>query len=146
MGVGFRMTAVVLDTSAPQELATFYETLLGWRRVADRSDWVKLRSPDDAQGLSFQLDRSYAPPQWPSTPGEQRMMAHLDIAVDDLERAVEQALELGADLQAFQPQDHVRVMRDPAGHPFCLYIEEAGSAASAGPTAPYSEVHGLEAR
>ena len=23
---------------------------------------------------------------------------------------------------SFQPQDHVRVMLDPAGHPFCLYV------------------------
>jgi hypothetical protein len=24
----------------------------------------------------------------------------------------------------FQPQDHVRVLLDPAGHPFCLYVGE----------------------
>jgi hypothetical protein len=27
----------------------------------------------------------------------------------------------GAQVAGFQPQDDVRVMLDPAGHPFCLY-------------------------
>ena len=31
------------------------------------------------------------------------------------------AVELGAEEAEFQPQDDVRVMLDPAGHPFCLY-------------------------
>ena len=30
---------------------------------------------------------------------------------------------LGATLAEFQPQDDVRVMLDPAGHPFCLYLD-----------------------
>ena len=31
------------------------------------------------------------------------------------------AVELGATVAEFQPQDDVRVLLDPAGHPFCLY-------------------------
>ena len=34
---------------------------------------------------------------------------------------VAHALEAGATLADFQPQEHVRVMLDPAGHPFCLF-------------------------
>jgi hypothetical protein len=34
---------------------------------------------------------------------------------------VEHAVSLGATVAEFQPQDDVRVMLDPAGHPFCLY-------------------------
>ena len=33
------------------------------------------------------------------------------------------AVELGAQEAAFQPQDEVRVLLDPAGHPFCLYVD-----------------------
>ena len=44
-------------------------------------------------------------------------------AVDDLEDAVTDAIELGAKLAEFQPQDDVRVLLDPAGHPFCLYLD-----------------------
>ena len=35
--------------------------------------------------------------------------------------AVARALELGAELPEHQPQENVRVLLDPAGHPFCLY-------------------------
>ena len=51
------------------------------------------------------------------------MMMHLDIGVSDLEAAVHDAVALGAELQTHQPQDDVRVMLDPAGHPFCLYVD-----------------------
>ena len=50
------------------------------------------------------------------------MMMHLDIAVEDLAPAVADALELGATLAGFQPQDDVRALLNPAGHPFCLYL------------------------
>jgi hypothetical protein len=48
------------------------------------------------------------------------MMLHLDIGVRDLAAAVEDAVKLGAALPSHQPQEHVRVLLDPAGHPFCL--------------------------
>lgn len=49
------------------------------------------------------------------------MSLHLDIEVDDLEQAVAYAVEVGAEQAEYQPQKNVRVMLDPAGHPFCLY-------------------------
>jgi hypothetical protein len=58
---------------------------------------------------------------WPPKPGEQQMMLHLDIAVEDLESGVAWALAAGATLAEFQPQEDVRVVLDPAGHPFCLF-------------------------
>jgi hypothetical protein len=60
---------------------------------------------------------------WPPVDGEQRPMMHLDFQVCDLDSAVEDAVALGATLAASQPQDNVRVMLDPAGHPFCLCVE-----------------------
>jgi hypothetical protein len=61
-------------------------------------------------------------PTWPAVDGRQQMIMHLDIEVGDLEAAVSHALELGATLADFQPQKDVRVLLDPAGHPFCLYV------------------------
>jgi hypothetical protein len=52
------------------------------------------------------------------------MQLHLDIEVDDLEREVDRAVRLGASVADLQPQHHVRVLRDPAGHPFCLFVNE----------------------
>jgi hypothetical protein len=54
------------------------------------------------------------------------MQAHLDIGVDLLAAGVARAIDLGATLAANQPQDDVRVLIDPAGHPFCIF----GSAGS----------------
>jgi hypothetical protein len=49
------------------------------------------------------------------------MMMHLDIAVENLEEGVAWATRLGATVADHQPQRDVRVMLDPAGHPFCLF-------------------------
>ena len=49
------------------------------------------------------------------------MQLHLDIGVDDLAEGEARALALGAVLASYQPQDDVRVLLDPAGHPFCLF-------------------------
>lgn len=110
-------------------LAAFYEQLLGWERVADYGPrpgmppgdgWIKIQSPD-GQGLSFQWEPDYEPPVWPPAPGQPQMMMHLDIGVDDLDAGVARAQELGARLADHQPQSDVRVMLDPAGHPFCMF-------------------------
>lgn len=45
-------------------------------------------------------------------------MMHLDIKVDDLDAAVVHALAAGARLAAHQAREDLRVMIDPAGHPF----------------------------
>ncbi|WP_299958724.1 VOC family protein [uncultured Modestobacter sp.] len=115
------LTATVLDTPDPRGLARFYAALLDWPIGTDDPEWVTLRPGGPA--LSFQLEPDHVPPVWPAGKGDPRMQLHLDVAVDDLAAAVEFAVSLGATVAGFQPQDDVRVMRDPAGHPFCLYIE-----------------------
>jgi catechol 2,3-dioxygenase-like lactoylglutathione lyase family enzyme len=71
--------------------------------------------------LAVQLAEVYQPPVWPPEPGTQGMQLHLDVEVSDLAAAVDHAVALGATLAEHQPQDDVRVLLDPAGHPFCLY-------------------------
>jgi catechol 2,3-dioxygenase-like lactoylglutathione lyase family enzyme len=111
----------VLDAPDARALASFYEKLLGWTRVADEPNWVMLRPPDGGTGLSFQSEPNFAPPIWPSVRSAQQMMIHLDIDVEDLEAGVAWAVAAGARVADFQPQDDVRVMLDPVGHPFCLF-------------------------
>jgi hypothetical protein len=49
------------------------------------------------------------------------MQAHLHLRVDDLDRAEEAVLALGASKFEHQPNpEHARVFADPSGHPFCL--------------------------
>lgn len=118
------LTAVVLDSPDARELAAFYLRLLGWSVRTDDPGWVTLGDPDGGAGLSFQTESAYVRPTWPTAPGDQQMMTHLDIEVDDLEAAGAHAEAAGAVLAEFQPQSHVRVYLDPAGHPFCLYVEK----------------------
>jgi catechol 2,3-dioxygenase-like lactoylglutathione lyase family enzyme len=120
------LTATTLETPDPRALAAFYAALLGWTVGDDDPAWVTLHPPGGGVGLSFQRDPGYVRPVWPSTDGAQQMMAHLEIAVDDLEAATAHAVAAGASVAGFQPQDDVRVCLDPDGHPFCLYIEEVG--------------------
>lgn len=116
------LSTVVLDAPDARELADFYRRLLGWEVKVDEGDWVMLRRADDGTGLSFQTEPFYVRPVWPGAAGEQLMMLHLDIEVDDLGEAGAHAVAQGAVLAEFQPQDDVRVYLDPAGHPFCLWI------------------------
>jgi catechol 2,3-dioxygenase-like lactoylglutathione lyase family enzyme len=117
-----KLSGIVLDSPDPRELAAFYQRLLGWKVTQDEPDWVKIMPPGDGPGLSFQTETAYVRPTWPAGSGDQQMMIHLDFHVDDLDVAGTHAIEAGAVLAEFQPQDDVRVYLDPAGHPFCLFL------------------------
>ena len=124
-----RFTTTTLSTPDPPRLAAFYAALLGWEERYADDGWVVLRAPgdDDRSGhaLAFHIDEQYSPPVWPSRRGEQSMMGHIEVGTDDLDGAVEHALACGASLATRQPQDDVRVMLDPDGHPFCLFVTSA---------------------
>jgi catechol 2,3-dioxygenase-like lactoylglutathione lyase family enzyme len=114
----------VLDCPDARALARFYADLLGWTIEKDEPGWAALRAPESVVYLACQSSPDYVEPVWPPEPGCQQMMLHLDVEEDDLDGAVEDAVGLGARLAEHQPQDNVRVMLDPAGHPFCLYSNE----------------------
>ncbi len=115
---------MVVNCPDAKALAEFYAALTGWSvwkpDEADAQD-AALDLGEGVGYVSFQGDPAYEPPSWPDEPGGRRMMMHLDFEVDDLAASVEHAVELGATLPDHQPQDDVRVLLDPAGHPFCLY-------------------------
>jgi catechol 2,3-dioxygenase-like lactoylglutathione lyase family enzyme len=117
---------VALDCPSAPELARFYQRLLGWQLLEDSAEWATVAQSTDAGfNLAFQTEPLYVRPVWPTEPGQPQMSMHLDIEVDDLDDAVAQAVAAGAEVAAYQPQRHVRVMLDPAGHPFCLYLDSA---------------------
>jgi catechol 2,3-dioxygenase-like lactoylglutathione lyase family enzyme len=117
-----RITTVNIGAPEPRRLADFWQTLLGGEIAHDEGDFVILRLPDGQVALSFQREE-FTAPTWPAGPGDQHMMMHLEVRVDDLQEATEHALACGARLAEHQPQDDVRVCIDPAGHPFCLWVE-----------------------
>jgi predicted enzyme related to lactoylglutathione lyase len=113
----------VLSAGDPVALARFYSELFGWEIARASPDWVTIGMPGTTHYLAFAIDENHEPPVWPSRPGEPTMQLHLDVGVTDLDAAVEDAVALGARVAEYQPQDDVRVMLDPAGHPFCLYLD-----------------------
>jgi hypothetical protein len=93
---------VVLDAADGVALAHVYAQLLGWQVFTEGKGGAAVAPSEDAgYNLVF------------------------DIEVDDLNEAVAHALAVGAQQSAYQPQETVRVMLDPAGHPFCLYLDNA---------------------
>jgi catechol 2,3-dioxygenase-like lactoylglutathione lyase family enzyme len=102
-------------------LARFYSELLGWPIWKESAENAALDAGQGVAYLANQHNPDYVRPTWPGAADRQQMMLHLDFEVSDLAAATAHAVELGAELAEYQPQDNVRVMLDPAGHPFCLY-------------------------
>ena len=114
-----------LDAREPILLADFYARLLGWPVTHTDENGAAIAVPGSTSFISFQRNDEFRAPTWPANDGDQQMMVHLDVAVDDLEVAATAAVALGAAIAAYQPQESVRVLLDPEGHPFCLYADAA---------------------
>jgi predicted enzyme related to lactoylglutathione lyase len=109
-----------IEAPDPGALARFYAQLLDWPIAHEEPGTAVLAAPGGSSFVVFQQATDYRPPTWPPAPGDQRPMMHLDFQVGDLDAAVADAVALGASVATSQPQPHVRVLLDPAGHPFCL--------------------------
>ncbi|WP_211277792.1 VOC family protein [Couchioplanes caeruleus] len=112
-----RLDTVVIDCPDPRALARFYIELLGMHVVQDEDDWVLIRTDSDAPSLAFQKAPDLLPPQWPDPDRPQQF--HLDVRVDDIDKAEQRALAAGAK-RLDGGGDSFRVYADPVGHPFCL--------------------------
>jgi catechol 2,3-dioxygenase-like lactoylglutathione lyase family enzyme len=113
-----------LEAPDPRALASFYTQLLDWPLVDEGPAHAVLQPPQPGVFMVIQRADDYVPPVWPPVTGSQRAMMHIDIQVDDLDNAVADAVHLGARLAPYQPQENVRVLLDPAGHPFCLCLDQ----------------------
>jgi predicted enzyme related to lactoylglutathione lyase len=110
-------------------MARFYASVLGWR-IADQGPlgkWAIIRSPGDPPlKIEFAGSAEYRRPVWPNAEGEQQMMMHLDVEVDDIESAVATVIEAGGAEAPWQPpnrdRSRLRIVLDPAGHPLCLFL------------------------
>lgn len=119
-----KMYSFTIDCKAPHDLAKFYAALVKWEIMTIDEGWACVYPPGANQGtypcILFQQNPDYVPPVWPEEPEAQQQMAHMDFAVNDLEKAVQHALHCGAKIADKQFSDNWMVMFDPAGHPFCL--------------------------
>ena len=97
--------------------------MLGWPIGHEEPGTSILTAPEGPVYVVFQEAAQYQRPVWPTQRGQQRPMMHFDFQVGELDSAVAEAVALGASVADHQPQPDVRVLFDPAGHPFCLCRE-----------------------
>src|SRR3954469_20169554 len=115
---GFATLAMInLDAEDPAALATFYSQALGWKVLHSEAEYAMIG--DGSTSIGFGKLPGYSAPGWPQETAPKRY--HLDFYVDDLDKAEEQALALGATRAGTQPNpDGWRVLLDPSRHPFDL--------------------------
>ena len=114
-----RRQIVVFDAADLTTESTFWAGLLDGTVEAE-DDWHTVYV-DGKPRLGFQLAPNHVPPEWPNGTPQQ---IHLDLYVEDLEAAHDEAMARGATL--LKPADDAgspegfQVYADPSGHPFCL--------------------------
>jgi predicted enzyme related to lactoylglutathione lyase len=108
-----------MDAEDPAAQARFYAAVLGWEVLHAESDYAMIG--DGRTSLGWGRVPGYAGPGWPQESAPKRY--HLDFHVDDLDKAEEQALALGATKPDSQPNpERWRVLLDPAGQPFDICL------------------------
>ncbi len=119
-----RLRTVAFDCPDPDLLSSFYAALLGGRRNTEDPDWHEVYLDDVPTKLAFQRVEHYRAPEWPDGTPQQ---IHLDLTVTDLAAASARAVSLGARVLGDPVEEEggrFMVHADPAGHPFCLVVEE----------------------
>lgn len=110
---------VVFDTADLAVESTFWAGVLGGTVEAE-DDWHTV-SVDGEARLGFQFAPGHVQPDWPD--GEPQQI-HLDLFVDDIRAAHEEAIRFGARLlkpaRDLDAPGGFQVYADPSGHPFCL--------------------------
>ncbi len=85
-----KMYSFTVDCKDPRELAEFYAALLRWEIAFIDEEYACAYAPGTQQGtypfILFQRNPEYVPPMWPEEPEAQQQMAHIDFAVNDLEK------------------------------------------------------------
>jgi predicted enzyme related to lactoylglutathione lyase len=111
------LMGVMLDCPDAKALAAFYAELLG-KPVTYEGDEAAMIGEVGAQPVGFQQVADYVAPSWPDPARPQQV--HLDVMVEDIDTAEQQALAIGAVRLQAEDDDNWRVYADPAGKPFCL--------------------------
>jgi len=105
--------------AGPSRAVSISTTNTGLRVKYEDANWVTL-GDDAGVRVAFQRAADHRPPRWPDPAHPQQM--HLDVFVPDLDRAGQAVVALGARL--LRGGDSSRVYADPAGHPFCLSLDD----------------------
>jgi predicted enzyme related to lactoylglutathione lyase len=110
---------ITLDSSDARRDARFWSSVLGWDVVHEQDEYAMLSGPGGVS-LGLGVVPDHEPPAWPNQRGTKQF--HFDLAVDDIDAAARDCVDLGALLPDEQPGETWRVLLDPSGHPFCLTL------------------------
>lgn len=116
------LAMINLDCADPRALAEFYHGVFGWEITHSEDEYAMVS--DGQTAIGFGRVEGFAPADWPGESTPKRY--HLDLYVDDLDKAETACQELGATRPDEQPGgDRWRVLLDVAGHPVCLCLRAA---------------------
>ena len=117
------LAMVNIDCPDPRAMAAFYQGLLGWEITHSQEEYAMVS--DGTTSFGFGRTAGYQPPAWPDTSSSKQY--HLDLYVNDLDKAVAKSIEMGGSKPEFQPgEGRWLVLLDPAGHPFCVIPKSDG--------------------
>jgi predicted enzyme related to lactoylglutathione lyase len=108
--------SLVLDCAAPQVLADFWAPALGYRRIGEAGQYLKLSPPEGESGPSLLLQRV-------DEPKTTKNRMHLDIHVADIEAEAQRLIKIGAIRVAGPISEHGTswiVLTDPEGNEVCV--------------------------
>ena len=120
------VSALVVDCTDPHTLAAFWRSILGGDLVAYPAypSVVALRAP----GVTFDFTRT-------DDEKQTKNRWHLDLASDDPDATVANALALGATrADDVCVSEDFTVLRDPEGNEFCVLVDASTSAPWASPS------------
>ena len=123
----FKWNGVCIDCAPAdfEEMIALYTGMFGIQVLDKEERWAMVGDAEAGMTINIQAEDWYVPPVWPENAGVQSKMMHFEILVENVDRAVARAISLGASEAPNQPADRdpsrLRVLLDPAGHPFCLW-------------------------
>jgi hypothetical protein len=124
--VAFEWNAVCIDCAPGdyEAMIALYRDMLRMEVSAREARWASISS-EGRMAVLIQVQDWYVPPVWPEELPAQTKMMHFEVHVTNVRAAVTRAVSFGAREAPWQPPDRdpnmLRVMLDPAGHPFCLW-------------------------
>ena len=117
--MSLRMQCVCIDAQEPASLASFWESVLGWRRTFEDADQIALEPPAGSAEDGIVPDLLFL-----RVPEEKRVKnrLHIDLRPDDQPAEVERLEALGAvRVDVGQTaEDTWVVLADPEGNEFCV--------------------------
>ena len=107
---------IVFDCPNPEALARFWQALIGGEVEVESAEWAVLDGDEEGFYIGFQRvpEKKTA-----------KNRVHLDVEVDDLAVAVDEAEQLGARTVGRRVEEDdgaFQVMIDPGGNEFCFVL------------------------